>query len=668
MAKPPSRARRGATRGTTGAAPKTARGPATTLPSPPAIDLDRPISRPLKAYAFDPSQGRLLGNQMCVNVRYQDLDPGPVVRDEVADGIAVVDYDGANKTVPPVDLDDPRILLRSASTPPGQSAFHSDGLRVVTDTIHHSKPPRRRTLRRQERSRAAPIVSLPGDIRRSTSSRTRWGRQRFLQPRPALLFGYSAPTSKTRAQLAGPAVSLPSPTSLSRDTHAISTASAATSPSSHRTCRPSTGFAESSRCSATSPTRRRCSRRSSARGAPSTRTSYRCWRRPETAANRRSSPRSASAIPWSSWRSSSVRRLAAAAACARPSAPNPARATSTRSPSRTCAAHSGGCGVRRLLPHLRAAPRLSALPRRRWQRRPRPADSLAAAVRRASRTAASSSALRRALDYARVDVTFATSCAASPPTSLHPADDAGVRAPSCSVPAARLVPTRQFLLRCAIAWERPTGRYSALVVLELATSNDSPWRRGPTATRCGTRGAHREEARLRPGARVAVRRSTPSRSIRRQPAHRHGYSGAAARRGFDRRGRRWAVPAARGGDDRLAADRGPAPRRGSARSLRHRQAPTRRRRAAARGPPATLRPAAGAARRQRPAAVPDQLRAAPRGALRWRKRRAPRRRAPRRQVPRRRATRDRCASACTGSGSATSSSSPCRRRRVRSTC
>src|SRR5262249_60934802 len=45
------------------------------------LELGAPATRPLKAYAFDPSQGTLLGNQMELAVRYEDLDPGPVVRD-----------------------------------------------------------------------------------------------------------------------------------------------------------------------------------------------------------------------------------------------------------------------------------------------------------------------------------------------------------------------------------------------------------------------------------------------------------------------------------------------------------------------------------------------------------------------------------------------------------
>lgn len=134
--------------------------------APPLMtDLERPVARPLKVYAFDPSQGRLLGNQMCINVRYQDLDPGPVVREHVGDAIAVVDYDGANKTwYKPVDLDDPRILIRSGLDPTeSDPRFHQQMVyAVVTDTIQHFEAAlgRRIHWRRREHVKGG----LSGDI------------------------------------------------------------------------------------------------------------------------------------------------------------------------------------------------------------------------------------------------------------------------------------------------------------------------------------------------------------------------------------------------------------------------------------------------------------------------------------------------------------------------
>jgi hypothetical protein len=112
------------------------------MPNFPPIDT--PAVRPLKAYAFDPAAGKLLGNEMTMNVRYEALDPGPVVREEAGerrgDAIAVVDYDGANKVFyPPVDLDDPNILLRGGLDPDeADPRFHQQMVyAVVTETIQH---------------------------------------------------------------------------------------------------------------------------------------------------------------------------------------------------------------------------------------------------------------------------------------------------------------------------------------------------------------------------------------------------------------------------------------------------------------------------------------------------------------------------------------------------
>src|SRR5216683_7139637 len=103
-------------------------------------DIPTPTLRPLKAYAFDPSAGKLLGNEMTLKVRYQHLEPGPVVRDRGGDAIAVVDYDGANGTYyRPVDLNDPRILIRGGLDPDeANPRFHQQMIyAVVTETIQH---------------------------------------------------------------------------------------------------------------------------------------------------------------------------------------------------------------------------------------------------------------------------------------------------------------------------------------------------------------------------------------------------------------------------------------------------------------------------------------------------------------------------------------------------
>ena len=122
------------------AKPLAKEGAATTAAPRASTEIEKPVVRPLKAYAFDPSAGRLLGNEMTMKVKYQSLDPGPVVRDFVADAIAVVDYDGKNKTYyRPVNLDDPRILIRGGLDPAqGDPRFHQQMVyAVVTETIQH---------------------------------------------------------------------------------------------------------------------------------------------------------------------------------------------------------------------------------------------------------------------------------------------------------------------------------------------------------------------------------------------------------------------------------------------------------------------------------------------------------------------------------------------------
>jgi hypothetical protein len=131
--------------------------------------IHKPLLRPLKAYAFDPSQGRLLGNEMSLNVRYEELNKGPVVRNRTPDAIAIVDYDGTNKVwYPPVDLDDPAILIANGLDPSeSDPRFHQQMVyAVVTDTIQHFEAALGRKIhwRRQERDRNSPYGPLPGDI------------------------------------------------------------------------------------------------------------------------------------------------------------------------------------------------------------------------------------------------------------------------------------------------------------------------------------------------------------------------------------------------------------------------------------------------------------------------------------------------------------------------
>src|SRR3954470_2100458 len=79
----------------------------------PDLRIPAPATRPLKAFAYDPSRGRRLGNRMTLDIRYEKLAPGPI-----GSRFAVVDYDGAQKVYyEPVNLDDPALLSRGGMDP-----------------------------------------------------------------------------------------------------------------------------------------------------------------------------------------------------------------------------------------------------------------------------------------------------------------------------------------------------------------------------------------------------------------------------------------------------------------------------------------------------------------------------------------------------------------------
>ena len=137
---------------------------------PESTALPPPVVRPLKAYAFDPSQGRFLGNRMTLAVKYEKLLPGPI-----GQRVAVIDYDGANHVYyKPVDLDNPSLLI-SGGLDPSESdpRFHQQMVyAVVSETIQHFEAAlgRRIRWRLDERLPDAegrmPHGAMPGDIYR----------------------------------------------------------------------------------------------------------------------------------------------------------------------------------------------------------------------------------------------------------------------------------------------------------------------------------------------------------------------------------------------------------------------------------------------------------------------------------------------------------------------
>jgi hypothetical protein len=104
-----------------------------------------PRSRPLQVYAFDPTMGQSLGNQMTIDVPFEKLRPGPIGRQ-----VAVIDYDGSNNCYyKPVDLDDPPILL-TGGLPPDESdpRFHQQMVyAVASETIRRFERALGRSIR-----------------------------------------------------------------------------------------------------------------------------------------------------------------------------------------------------------------------------------------------------------------------------------------------------------------------------------------------------------------------------------------------------------------------------------------------------------------------------------------------------------------------------------------
>ena len=141
----------------------------TTASVASAPPLPHPVRRPLRAFAFDPSRGRLLGNEMQIDVRYRRLEPGPVDVSSASDRIAVVDFDvGRQKYYHPVDLNSPTILMSNGLAPSeSDPRFHQQMVyAVASDTIEQFEQAlgRRIHWRRAERPLHASKGWLPEDI------------------------------------------------------------------------------------------------------------------------------------------------------------------------------------------------------------------------------------------------------------------------------------------------------------------------------------------------------------------------------------------------------------------------------------------------------------------------------------------------------------------------
>lgn len=124
------------------------------LALPTWMDLPPPRTRSLKAYALDPSAGNYIGNNMTIEVAWeQGLRPGPI-----GSKIAVIDYDGAKQRYyPPVDLNDFRVLANGGLDPSeSDPRFHQQMVYAVAmETIERFEQALGRTIhwRRADRPR-----------------------------------------------------------------------------------------------------------------------------------------------------------------------------------------------------------------------------------------------------------------------------------------------------------------------------------------------------------------------------------------------------------------------------------------------------------------------------------------------------------------------------------
>ena len=150
--------------------------------------MPKPISRPLRIYAFDPTLGRRFGNLMTVDVPYEDLRPGPR-----GHSIEVVDFDATRGCYyTPVDLDQREVLLQGGLAPSeADPRFHQQMVYAVAQkTLQNfsaalGRPvewTRRRTGSTRQRPR--PLRIYPHAMQEANAY--------YDADRHALLFGYFA--------------------------------------------------------------------------------------------------------------------------------------------------------------------------------------------------------------------------------------------------------------------------------------------------------------------------------------------------------------------------------------------------------------------------------------------------------------------------------------------
>ena len=151
-----------------------------------SITIGPPAVRPLKVYAFDPSLGNVLGNNMAITVRYEPLEPGPV-----GERFAVVDYDGGTKSYyAPVDLDDAGILIRGGIDPTeSDPRFHQQMVyAVASETLERFEAALGRRVHWRRASKR-PVAGQPNRLYLFPHAMV--DRNAFYSPEAhGILFGY----------------------------------------------------------------------------------------------------------------------------------------------------------------------------------------------------------------------------------------------------------------------------------------------------------------------------------------------------------------------------------------------------------------------------------------------------------------------------------------------
>ncbi len=133
--------------------------------------------------------GRVAGNRITIDVANEDLGRGPRGKK-----VEVIDYDSTNDTFyPPVDLDDPGILMNGGIDPAeGDPQFHQQMVYAVTMKVIENAE---RALGREIRFRAGPLKVFPHAFRGANAFYDHESR--------SLFFGYF------RADEADPGANLP---------------------------------------------------------------------------------------------------------------------------------------------------------------------------------------------------------------------------------------------------------------------------------------------------------------------------------------------------------------------------------------------------------------------------------------------------------------------------